>query len=187
MVRELLLEKDPKKAKKMLKRIKKYEEISDRIEIEVTEYLTKVSQGKLSNESSQMVRVMLSICNDLERVGDICYQMSINLERKIESKIWFASEQRKELLELFDLVDEANKMMDKNIGANYKQVQLDAAYGLEEDINKKRDAMRVKHLQSIEKGEYNYQSGMIYNDLFSSLEKIGDHVINVSEAMSGKI
>jgi phosphate:Na+ symporter len=42
-------------------------------------------------------------------------------------------------------------------------------------------------LKSIESGAYNVKSGLIYNDLFSSCEKIGDHVINVSEAMAGEM
>ncbi|HNR56771.1 MAG TPA: hypothetical protein PKJ19_16505, partial [Flavobacteriales bacterium] len=43
------------------------------------------------------------------------------------------------------------------------------------------------HLKSIEAGDYNVKSGLIYNDLFSSCEKVGDHVINVSEALAGEV
>ena len=43
------------------------------------------------------------------------------------------------------------------------------------------------HFKNIESAEYGFQNGMIYNDLFSSLEKVGDHVINVNEAIAGKI
>jgi phosphate:Na+ symporter len=42
-------------------------------------------------------------------------------------------------------------------------------------------------LENAEKGEYKFQSGILYNDIFSSCEKIGDHIINVSEAVAGEV
>jgi len=56
---------------------------------------------------------------------------------------------------------------------------------LEQLINKRRDELREAHLKSIEAGDYNVRSGLVYSDLFSSCEKVGDHVINVSEAATG--
>ena len=187
MVHDLLLEKDARKKKKLYKRIKKYEDITDRIEAEITEYLTKVSTKQLSDESSEIVRIMLSIINDLERVGDICYQMSVSIERKEEQKIWFSAEQRTQLFELFDMVEKALKETTINLNNEYSKIDIDKAYNRERDINEKRDKIRKGHFQNIEKAEYGFQNGMIYNDMFSSLEKIGDHVINVNEAISGKI
>jgi phosphate:Na+ symporter len=187
MVHDLLTEKDSKKKSKLYKRIKKYEEITDKIEAEITEYLTKVSSKELSDESSSIVRMMLSIINDLERVGDICYQMSVNIERKEEKKIWFTSDQREQLFELFALVEKALKETTSNLNAEYSKIDLDSAYNRENDINKKRDKIKKIHFKNIESAEYGFQNGMIYNDLFSSLEKVGDHVINVNEAIAGKI
>jgi phosphate:Na+ symporter len=187
MVHDLLLEKETKKKNKLLKRIKKYEDITDRIEAEITEYLTKVSTKQLSDESSVMVRTMLSMINDLERIGDICYQMSVSIDRKEEKKIWFSSEQREQLFELFAMVESALKATTANLNEEYHTIELDKAYNRERDINEKRDKIRKAHFQNIEKAEYGFQNGMIYSDLFSSLEKIGDHVINVNEAIAGKI
>jgi len=187
MVHDLLTEKDSKKKSKLYKRIKKYEEITDKIEAEITEYLTKVSSRELSDESSSIVRMMLSIINDLERVGDICYQMSMSIERKEEKKIWFTSDQREQLFELFALVEKALQETTSNLNAEYSKIDLDSAYNRENDINKKRDKIKKIHFKNIESSEYGFQNGMIYNDLFSSLEKVGDHVINVNEAIAGKV
>jgi phosphate:Na+ symporter len=54
---------------------------------------------------------------------------------------------------------------------------------IEEEINQYRNKLKKEHLKSIEKKDYSYQTGIIYNDLFSESEKLADYVINVSEAI----
>ncbi len=186
MVKELLVEKDKKKVKKLVKRIKKYEEITDNIEAEVTNYLMKVSSKQLSAESSMLVRTMLSVIKELEQMSDICYQMSVGLDKKHDRKIWFSSDQREALLKLFKLVEDSLENMMKNLELGSAHVDLPHAAKLELDIDKKRDSMRKQHLENIEKGEYDFQNGMIYSDLFASLERIGDLSMNVNEALAGK-
>jgi phosphate:Na+ symporter len=186
-VKELLFEKDQKKAKKLLERINHYEEITDRIEVEVADYLLKISEGELSEKGSLRMRSMLSIVGDLERVGDILYQMSKNFERKIKEKSWFTPDQRENLKEMFDLLDASFEIMMANLNGNYENCSLDKAREIEQRLNKLRNQLRKSHLKSMENGEYNIKSGMIYSDLFSSCEKVGDHLINVSEAVKGEI
>lgn len=184
--RQLLMEIDDKEKKRLLDRIQKYEEITDRVEIEIGEYLSKVTEQEVSDYASRKVRGMLSINNDLERIGDIFFQMSKTIERKDQEKIWFTPEQRNNLLELHDIIDEAFNIMKENMENEPPSVDLVKAVEVENKINTKRDEIRKQHLENIENKEYNVKSGMIYNDLFSSLEKIGDHIINVSEALAGK-
>jgi len=184
---KLLVETDKKQFKHLLARIKKYEEITDRIESEVSNYLAKVSEGELNSSASERIRSMLSIINDLERVGDVCYQMSKAIERKSEKKVWFTPEQRQNLKEMFDKVDQASELMVKHLEEDYDLVQLQKANELEKEINKLRNKIRKEHLVNIETGEYNFASGIIYNDLFSSVERLGDHIINVSEAIAGEV
>lgn len=180
---QLLTEQDKKIRSKLFERVKKYEEITDRIELEVADYLTRVSQDDLSEEGSAHVRGMLAIVNDLERIGDIYYQMSKNIERKIEQKLWFTQEQRDNLKMMFDHLDEAFKIMVKNLNVEFNKPDMEAAVNKEREINKYRNKLRKKHLRDIEEGDYNVKAGMIYNDLFLSCEKVGDHIINVSEGM----
>ncbi|MCB0794070.1 MAG: Na/Pi cotransporter family protein [Flavobacteriales bacterium] len=183
MLTRLITETDVKARAKLHKKVRKYEEISDRIEVEVADFLTKVSQGDLSEDLSLRIRGMLSEINDLERVADIYFQMSMVIQRKEEEKIWFSPEQRQNLLEIMDLVERALKIMCKNLDVEDK-MYFDEALEVEQLINKKRDDLRFAHLKSIETGDYNIKSGMVYSDLFSSCEKVGDHVINVSESLS---
>jgi len=133
------------------------------------------------------VRAMNSIVNDLERIGDIYYQMSKAIERKDEQKIWFIPEQRDSLMEMFGLVDKAFTIMVDNLNADWGGVSINPANEIENDINKKRDKMRAEHLKNMGKADFNMESGMIFNNLFSSSEKVGDHIINVTEAITGKV
>lgn len=184
---DLLKEQNKKAKTKLHEKLAKYEEITDRVEIEVATYLAKVSEGEMSESTAERVRAMNSIVNDLERIGDIFYQMSKAIERKDEHKIWFIPEQRKSLLEMFKLVDDAFVVMVDNLNADWGGVSLDPANAAESAINKKRDKMRAEHLENMRKTDFNMESGMIFNNLFSSCEKVGDHIINVSEAIIGKI
>jgi phosphate:Na+ symporter len=187
MVRELLTAKDPKQRDRLMQRLAKYEQITDRIEVEVGKYLTKTSTEVRNEEVSQRIQGMLAIVGDLERVGDIFFQMSKSIERKMDERLWFTPEQRQHLLEMLDLLENAFQVMHRNLDADPDQVSLDEAVEAEQRINSERDKLRRTHLKSIEAGDYNVKSGLIYNDLFSSCEKVGDHLINVSEAMAGEM
>jgi phosphate:Na+ symporter len=186
-LKELLFEKDKKEQKLKLERIEKYEQITDKIEVEVADYLMTVSQAELSEESSRTVRSMLDIVSEIEQIGDLFFQMSLTFDRKIQNKAWFTLEQRRNLLEMFDLIDLSFENMIMNLENRYEDIDIKKAESLEEQTNKLRDRIRKEHLDNMGKGDYNMDSGMIYNDLYSSLEKVGDHILQVNTAISGKV
>ena len=184
---QLLVEQNLKTRNKLYTKVAKYEEITDRVEVEVANYLAHVSRGEMSEDTAQKVRAMNSIVNDLERIGDIFYQISKSIERKNESKIWFLPEQRESLQEMFKLVDDAFEIMCENLDADWDGVSIEKANTAEEMINQKRNQMKQEHLSNLNKSDFNMESGMIFSNLFSLCEKAGDHIINVSEAVVGKI
>jgi phosphate:Na+ symporter len=186
MIPELLKETDIKKFNNLMARIRKYEDITDRMEVEIADYLAKASQVEISDSASVKVRSMISMINDMERIGDICYQLSITIERKREQKAYFTPELRTNLEEMISEVQKAMVIMNKNLNSSYSQVLIAEADEAELAINKMRNQLRKKYLQNIEKGEGKIQTGMIYNNLIHSLEKVGDHVFNISESITGK-
>ncbi|NQV51615.1 MAG: Na/Pi cotransporter family protein [Flavobacteriales bacterium] len=186
-LKELLFEKDRKEQTIKLERLEKYEKITDKIEIEIADYLMTVSQGDLSEESSKAIRSMLDIVSEMEQMGDIFFQMSLTFDRKINSKAWFTLEQRRNLLEMFDLIDLTFENMIYNLENNYADIDLGKAESLEQQVNQLRDRIRKEHLDNMGKGDYNIDSGMIYNDLYSSLERAGDLIFQINEAIAGKV
>lgn len=180
---KLLVETDYKKKKFFYDKIAKYEEITDRVEIEITDYLAKSAENDLSEETSRRVRGMIAITGDLERIGDVFYHMSLTLFRKESEKVWFSPEQRKNLKKMIALLDQAFVIMLENLNADYSKVSYTTAVKTEQEINELRDELRADHFGNLEKQEYNVKSGIFYSDLFYSMEKVGDHIISVTESI----
>ncbi len=186
-IKTLINDQDKKTRNKMFNKIKKYEEITDRVEIEVASFLDKLSSQEISPETSSQIRSMLSITNDLERIGDIYYQMSKTIERKDDNKVYFLPEQRENINNMLDKIEKAFSIMNENLNSEYGHIVIDDAQKAELEINQLRNNLRKSYLEQAEKGEFKFQTGIMYNDLFSSCEKVGDHIINVSEAVVGDI
>ncbi len=184
----LMLSTDKKEQRQLLERIAKYEEITDRIEIEVTEYLTKVSREEISSRLSIRLRSILTICSELERIGDVYYQMSKTLDRKIEDKIWFNQNQREQLQSMFDLVDKGLQIMVTNLSnSQYDTVSKTQAKTIEQELNALYEKLSKDSAATINAKGYNINSALIFSSLTAALEKIGNHIINITEAIAGEI
>lgn len=179
----LLTEIEDDKFNKTIGKIEKYEDIADKMEIEISDYLTKISEGEISEDSISEVRSIMGITGELERIADICYQMSKVIERKRAGKIWFTPEQRDNLKKMFALVEKAMDHMEITVKEESSQASFKIAREYEEAINEYRNELRKNYMTDINKGKYTIQSGIVYNDIYSSFERIADHVINIHEAL----
>ncbi len=177
----------PKKKEQagLIERIIYYEEVTDRMHQEIISFLTKLSNNDVTEKTSEQIRGLLSACNDLESIGDVYYSMTLQLEKKSKDNVWFIQKQRDNINEFFGVLEEAYTEMISNLEKDKEKIDLTEAANIEGRIDKMRDKLRKKHLKSIEKQEYNYRSGLVYNSLFSGVEKVGDFVINISESVSG--
>ena len=184
---DLFQSKESKRITKRLAKIQKYENITDRVEVEIADYLLKVSSGELTANSSLRVRSMLSIINDLERIADNIYLMSKYMEKKVEDRTWFTPEQRENLNNLLTVLEEAIIEMLKNLNMEYGKANIEKSRAIHDKMNKLKWEIRAAHLQSIERGDYNMKSGLVYADLYTACEKTSDIVMNVMEAVVGKV
>ena len=183
----LITKKQEKSRRKLMEKMKSYEEVTDRMDVEISTFLAKVAEGNISEASSFRIRALLSINNDLERVGDIFYQVSLTIQRQLDSEQWFSEEQIANLVDIYDLLDKALAIMRKNLNSDYSKVLMEDAQEAERAINAKRNDLRREYLKKVEKGEYNVKDAINYIELINGCEKLGDHVINVTEAVTGKI
>jgi phosphate:Na+ symporter len=184
-ISDLIEETEAKKQKKLLDKIKEYEDHTDLIELKVAEFLMELSRNPLSTESSRKVQSYLSVVNHMESIGDIYYQMSKSIERKIDKKIWFEESHREALREMKSLVDKSMELMMSNLKLSPSEISLEEAIEVESLINEKRDKFRSKNFKNIEKDKVSLEAGLIYMDLISGYEKIADNVIHISQALRG--
>ena len=179
--------KKQKKQEKFLKKLAKREQITDNIELEISEYLTKVSRGNLTEEGTRRIRSIHSAINDLERIGDLYFQMSKTFERMMDLEVALPKDAVLEVSNYLDIILKAIKLMRQNMAeVNGKQISLEPAIELENEINSVRDQMKEAHYKRLEQGVYTSQAGVIFLDYITRLEKIGDHIFNVQEALADK-
>lgn len=177
---------EKKETQQAIEKVYKLEAKTDKMEMEIATYLTKVSETEVSEATSGNIRIMLNAVTELERIGDRYFEMTKTVEKKVEEKIWFNQIQRDGVNQLLDLLDLAIVEMEKNIDGNWPDIQIARAIQIEDNINTLRNEIKVNHFKHLEKGKYPLQSGLVYNNLFTNLEKVGDHILGVNEALTGK-
>lgn len=182
-VKDLFFTEKDKKFEKLVKKIEKYEEICDRMEIEIADYLAKVSESELSQAGSLKIRGMFEMIDNIESIGDACHNIEKALVRKKETKIIFPKEISENVIKMFGLIDKALEEMLNNLNKDYSEIDITKAYKTETEINNYRNLLREDHIKNIKEKKYKYKAGVLYNELFSTCEKLGDYAINVSESM----
>lgn len=177
------LEMSTKDFPKQFDNLVKMEDESDKVEIEIANYLTKVSESKLSTENSQRIRAMFKIVSEIESIADSSLNVTKAIARRNDQNVIFSEELTNKLKHMFSLIDETLHVMGVNLSMEYKEVNAKKAYELEKAINDYRTILKQEHLIAIEEKRYDYPTGILYNDIFSECEKIGDYAINVTQAI----
>lgn len=187
MVKELFYEKNEEAFLKIYARVEKYESISDRMEIEIANYLTQVSEGRLSSESKEEIRLMLRAVSEIESIADSCNNMARSIKRRNEFKSVFTDEQNQHMDYMFKLVSKALHRMTYVLSKNEAlHEDINPSYNIENEINNYRNQLKSRNIEDINNKKYQYQDGVYYMDLVSESEKLADYVLNVVQAVIEK-
>jgi len=160
------------------------EDVTDSLQYEITSYLAALSAKELSSKMSAELPVLLHTINDLERIGDHAVNIVEIAERKIEQKLSFSDSA---LAEADQLKKESEQMFDYIIAALEKDDTEAAESALvnEDNLNRMQIDFRRSHVQRMSEGVCSAQAGLIFIDLVDNVEKVGDHLTNIAQAVIG--
>ena len=186
MSRELIhLKEKNENYTNLYSRIEIYEEISDRMEIEIANFLNRVAEGRLSPEGKMRVAGMLRIISEIESIADSCFNIAKTLNRKNQVHVEFEEPVMVEIDKMYDMVQSAMKNMLEILRQmeSPEDANIITAYNKEREINNFRDRLRDDNIFNINNKVYDYQEGIFFMDLIGEAEKLGDFMLNVVEGV----
>lgn len=185
LVRELYYEQNENEFIKKFSRIQKYENISDRMEVEIAQYLAKVVEGRLGVDSKRQIHTMLRIVSEIESVADGCYNLARTIMRKRDGNAVYTKEMNSNIELMMNLVDVAiHQMMDSLENDHVSGIELNRSDNIENEINNFRNQLKLQNVDDVNEKKYDYQASITYMDIVVECEKMGDYIINVVEAMN---
>ena len=187
MVKALFYEKNEETFLKTYSRVEKYESISDRMEIEIANYLTCVAEGRLSSEGKEEIRIMLRAVSEIESIADSCNNMARSIKRRNEFKSIFTDEQNHNVDQMLALTEKAlHRMIEILKKSELVRDDVNPSYNIENEINNYRNQLKIHNVEDINNKKYQYQDGVYYMDIIGEAEKLGDYVLNVVQAVIEK-
>jgi phosphate:Na+ symporter len=164
-------------------KIQNYEEIMDRMEAEITGYLTRISEDELSRQGTERIRAMLRLVANIENTGDVCFSLAVLINMKKKEKIWFPQELRDNLNTLFDMLELAFNNMNINLEQDFRQVEHTKSVKLETDIKEYLGKLKQQYLDNLENQSYKHQAGVIYNEILARLGQLGEFIFHINDTM----
>lgn len=135
-------------------------------------------------ETSREINSLINIVNNTERIGDHAELIAKLVERKHRLKLAFTQQAEDDIKEIHKVVSEFLDLVIESIDNGRKDI-LPLAFALESRINEMEDTMREAHIHRLNSGICTVDAGLIFIDMLTSFEKIGDHCYNIVEAWVG--
>jgi phosphate:Na+ symporter len=179
-----ILTNPDKKLGKEIEEILTLENKVDLLEKEISDFLVKVSRDVLTKEQSNELTSMLHKINELESIGDQCESIMKLLRRKYDHKITFSEQAKKEIIEISQKTRDFLKLISTYIALTSKNIMPQAEV-LETRIDELKKELRKSHIRRLNEQTCEVDSGIIFIDMVSCFEKIGDHCYNIAETISG--
>jgi phosphate:Na+ symporter len=156
----------------------------DQLEVEISTFLVRVSQESISEEQSHDISSLLHRVNEIEKIGDHCENLLKIARRKYDSKVEFSPDAAFQIDEIAGRVEEFLSLIEESIGGSNVNI-IARADIIENRINELRKELRKNHIKRLNQGLCDATSALLFIDMLSSFEKIGDHAFNIAEGISG--
>jgi phosphate:Na+ symporter len=167
-----------------LSRWRDREDALDRLQREVTEYLVQVQQGTITGAQSREIASLMRMVNNYERVGDAVENLAELIEEMIENKLRLAEAGMNDYREIRDKVAIFLDLVTRAAAEHDREV-MDVARGLEDSVDQMREEMRDAYLSRLRAGVCTVDPGLIFVDMLTNFEKIGDYCFNIAQAVAG--
>ena len=156
------------------------ERTMDVFEKDLTEYLVYLSHESLTEPEIQQVSHLLFTVSDLERIGDHCDNIAELAESLVKEERQLSADAVEDLKDILDVVVKA---VDTAIESRRKESIIDArrVYMLEDDVDSMEEELRHSHMERLSKGLCSADTGIVFLDILSNLERISDHAVNIAE------
>ncbi len=164
--------------------VEQKENVVDQLEKEISGYISTVSYSSLTTNQSRQVTAMMNAINDIERVGDHSENLTDLTKTIIEDNLPFSDTAIKELM---DFHEKVSGMYAKTIEA-FEQEDLDKAQEVveyDDVIDEMEKILRKHHMMRLNEKRCHPSSGVVYLDMLSNFERIGDHSTNIAETVLG--
>ena len=172
-----------------LETVKEREEYIDFLNKEISKYISKVLVNESNPRDSQYISALFKVCGNVERIGD--HAMNICGYTKLIEKqgIVFSQEVRVEIDEMQKVCIKALDFLNEihhNQEDNNQDVK--AIEKIEQQIDDMTDDYRQKQLIRMQKGTCSEEGCIIYSEMLTDFERIGDHILNIGQEMGlGKV
>jgi len=148
----------------------------------ITDYLVKINQTTLPIEDLKSLGALFHVANDIERIGDHAENVADAAQERKESGFTFSREAQRELGEMLDMV---NTLIQYSVDmfAKGDESHTQEIISLEDKVDAKEKMLQKTHVQRLTKGECSAESGMVFSDIVSGLERVADHATNIAFAI----
>ena len=147
---------------------------------EITNYLVNISSKTLSEADSAKHTALMDTVRDIERIGDHFENILELIQYKITNKINLTEHAHEDLHEMFDLTISTVNQAVKSLELMDREEAL-AVVQKEDQIDKMERSFRKRHIIRMNEGQCTGSAGIVFVDIISNLERIGDHAVNIAE------